>query len=370
MVVLSALSSCIQTEAPNAEADILTCTVSEDILIMDPIIENNRITLLIKPYLNPDLLPKTLSSIHLDFTLTPGATIDPPSGTIRDFNTPQLYVVTSEDGNWTKEYIVTCEINKIQTEYDFEHFEVVIGGSKSYHEFYEVITGMEDIQRIWGSANSGFHLTAPFGAGPELYPTYADPEGKDGYCARLTTCSTGSLGSLVKKPLAAGNLFIGTMGEISLKGDPLEATHFGRPFSYTPTYLTGFYKYKAGEVFTDGSKKVLPDRTDTFDIYAMLFETDDEVKWLDGTNSLTSPNLISIARFTPEDRKETDEWTYFTLPFEYLPGKSIDPEKMSNNQYSISVVFSSSIDGAVFEGAVGSTLMVDEVKLLYLNETN
>ena len=33
--------SCIQDEAPNAEADILTCTVPADILRRDPIITND-----------------------------------------------------------------------------------------------------------------------------------------------------------------------------------------------------------------------------------------------------------------------------------------------------------------------------------------
>ena len=38
--------SCIQDEAPNAEADILTCTVPADILRRDPIITNDKITLI------------------------------------------------------------------------------------------------------------------------------------------------------------------------------------------------------------------------------------------------------------------------------------------------------------------------------------
>ena len=38
--------SCIQDEAPNAEADIETCTVPGDVLNRDPIIGNDQITLL------------------------------------------------------------------------------------------------------------------------------------------------------------------------------------------------------------------------------------------------------------------------------------------------------------------------------------
>ena len=36
--------SCIKDEAPNAEADIIACTVPADILRRSPVIENNRVT--------------------------------------------------------------------------------------------------------------------------------------------------------------------------------------------------------------------------------------------------------------------------------------------------------------------------------------
>lgn len=41
------LVSCIRDEALNAEADILTCTVPGDILKRDPIIENNKVVLMV-----------------------------------------------------------------------------------------------------------------------------------------------------------------------------------------------------------------------------------------------------------------------------------------------------------------------------------
>lgn len=94
--------SCIRDEALNAEADILTCTVPEDILKRDPIIENNKVVLMVTA--DADLTHQAP-----EFTLTPGATISPRSGTERDFTTPQSYTVTSEDGNWKKEYQVTYE---------------------------------------------------------------------------------------------------------------------------------------------------------------------------------------------------------------------------------------------------------------------
>ncbi len=38
-----------------------------------------------------------------------------------------------------------------------------------------------------------------------------------------------------------------------------------------------------------------------FDIYAIFYETTDDVKMLDGTNKFSHPNLISVARI--EDAK-------------------------------------------------------------------
>jgi len=52
------------------------------------------------------------------------------------------------------------------------------------------------------------------------------------------------------------------------------------------------------------------------------------------------------------------------LPFEAVNGKSIDTGKLQNGKYKLSIVLSSSVDGAYFKGAVGSTLYVDELELI------
>ena len=44
-------------------------------------------------------------------------------------------------------------------------------------------------------------------------------------------------------------------------------------------------------------------------------------------------------------------------------GKEIDSLKLRNGVYRLGVVFSSSIHGDLFEGAIGSTLMIDEVEV-------
>ena len=130
----------------------------------------------------------------------------------------------------------------------------------------------------------------------------------------------------------------------------------GRPFDHVPTYLSGYYKYKAGESYKVNGEEV-KGKKDQCDIYAIFYETDENVKYLDGFNGLTSPNLISVARIS--DQKETDEWT---------PGKVIDKDKPAKGGYQLSIVFSSSLKGDVFEGAEGSTLWIDEVEIIQSGE--
>lgn len=346
-------TSCIKDEAPNAEADILTCTVSKDILKREPIIQNNSITLLVKP--STDVTRQAPQ-----FTLTEGATIDPPSGTIRDFSTPQKYIVTSESKQWKKTYTVTFVSDEIPTFYEFEDTLVTTQSKGDYFVFAENTKGSME----WSSGNPGFRLT---GVAKDAYdyPTVQDREGVLGSCAKLITRSTGFFGSMVGMPIASGNLFMGNFEVTSALTDALKSTQFGYPFFHKPTKLVGYYKFKAGEKFMSQGKEV-PGKKDIFNIYAMFYETDDNVRTLDGyfkADGYKHPNLVSLALI--DNAKETDEWTRFELPFKNIDGKEVDMDKLEAGGYNVAIVISSSADGDLFDGAPGSTLWIDEVELFY-----
>lgn len=345
-------TSCIKDEALNAEADIVACEVAGDILNREPLIENDKVTFMLKPGAD-------ITKIAPTFTLTPGATIDPASGVARDFTQPQIYTVTSEDGKWKKDYEVKAAFSGIITEYKFDNYR--LNTKKQYYIFYETNSLGKEIM-TWASGNEGFAFTGTK-AKPDGYPTTIDPSGIDGTCLKLQTLETGSLGALLNMPIAAGNLFMGSF-TVNI-GNILKATKFGVPFTHIPTYVTGYYKYKAGKTFTVNGKPI-KDRKDVCDIYGIFYETDDKLQTLDGSNMFTHPNLISIARI--ENPIETDEWVQFTLPFKPVGDKKIDMEKLKNEKYNIALVFSSSKDGNLFEGAVGSVLYIDEVKLGYVDE--
>ena len=325
-----ALSSCIREEALNAEADITDVTVDGTTLVRKPVITNNEVIFYVNGW-------EDLSHLAPKFHVTEGAKIEPESGTALNFTQPQSYTVTSQDGQWKKTYKVSFVSNDVATDYHFETLKV--DSTSKYNTFVDKTADGNLAE--WGSGNAGVSFLMGDSKASE-YPTSQAEEGYVGKCLKLTTVSTGFLGAMFGAPIAAGNLF-------------------GRPFYKMPKELIGYYKYKAGEKFQDKDKKEIKGRKDSLAIYAVLFETGDGVEYLDGTNSLTSDRIVLLAQL--KDAKETNDWTRFSISFEPVAGRTVDSEKLKNGKYSLAIIMSSSKDGAFFNGAVGSTLYVDELKL-------
>ena len=360
--------SCIRQEPLNAECDILDVTLAGDVLNRQPLIENNKITLIVKNDVS-------VMNLAPEFRLTPGASIEPASGTPRNFLLPQVYTVTSEDGEWSKEYMVTVEKNNtINLNYNFDNVKVVsaLGGASSYDVFYEVgPMGNETME--WASANKAFALTFQ-GSTPNTFPTYQGDDGIDGHCAVLVTRSTGNYGQRLGKPIASGNLFLGTFDVSEAVTKPLEATHFGVPFNNIPSQFSGYYRYSPGETYcepdADGKLVPVPGATDSFSLYSVLFETEPGHEWLDGTNVLAEDNPYIISTAMLPDPHASEEWVEFSVPFVYRPGKTVDMQKLKDGKYSIAIVMGSSKEGDRFCGAVGSTLMVDELSITCVADSN
>ena len=349
---LAIMTSCIREELPNAEADILTVSVAQnDLLNGAPIVENDRITLNVKPGYD-------VKKLALHFTLTPGATISPASGTERDFTQPQTYLVTSEDGRWTKQYTVSAMGGGIVTTYSFETIDTL--SDKRYTTFAE-FEGQK-VSFTWASGNAGFALTG-VPKQPSDYPTAQAEDGVKGKSLLLTTRSTGFLGTMFGRPLAAGNLCLGTFNPSNAIAEPLKATQFGIPFYHKPLVIKGYYQYQPGTQYYNAGKLANDGTIDQGDIYAVFYETSDTLKSLDGTNVLTHPSIVSMAKMS--EMKATSGWTEFNLPFVMQPGREIDPLKLSAGYYKLAIVFTASRGGALFSGAVGSTLKVDEVQLVH-----
>ena len=176
------------------------------------------------------------------FTLTPGATIEPANGSVRDFTTPQTYTVTAEDGNWRKVYTVEFGVLEASSKYGFDHAK--LDASRQYQEFYELQGNLAkpDTARIWASGNGGYAFTG-MAKSPGEYPTTISPDGRTGSCARLETMDTGSFGAGLNMHIAAGNLFIGEFRTASAVLYPRRATRFGLQLvGSRPVSLRGYYK--------------------------------------------------------------------------------------------------------------------------------
>lgn len=353
------LVSCIRDEALNAEADIVSCKLPGDILKRDPIIENTKVTITVNPEAN-------LKHLAPEFELTPGATISPASGTALDFSLPQYYTVTSEDKNWSKKYEVVCIMSGSITNYHFENVKSYTNALLKYS--YDTLFENDENgnwSMDWASGNAGFALTGSGNMDKSSFPTSSTAEGKEGKGLKLVTMSTGDFGNKVGMPIAAGNLFLGWFDVASSMVNPLKATRLGVPCSYVPLYLKGYYKYKAGDVYKDSAGKIYDNVKDKWDAYAIFYETDDSVKIIDASTRFTNSHLISIARLSDSERVESSEWKEFNIPFVAISGKSVDEEKLKAGKYNISIVLSSSMDGDIFKGAVGSTLYIDELELIH-----
>ena len=216
LLLVIVTSSCIRDEAPNAEADILSCRLPGITMTTSPIINNNSVTLFVTPGTN-------ISALAPEFTLTSGATITPASGTERNFNSPQEYQVTAADGIWKKTYAISVIDTELATIYNFED---TISGKK-YYIFVE--RENDKVIMEWASGNAGYAMTGVAKTADD-YPTFQIANGKNGKCLSLVTRSTGFFGGLVGMPIAAGNLFIGSFDVNNAMSNPLQATKFGLPF--------------------------------------------------------------------------------------------------------------------------------------------
>ena len=365
------LSSCIENEPLNAECDIVSASLPEGLLVRPAEIVDRKdvhsVTFIVKNFVD-------VTALAPEFEITPGATIYPASGTVRDFSEEQEYTVTSEDGQWSKTYTVIAKHDDpIALKYSFENVNEVDANSQGgkCDEFVELSpTDPNVVNMVWASGNLGFGLTNG-NKGPDTYPTYQADNGVVGRCAGLVTRSTGTFGAMVGMPLAAGNLFIGKFDMTNAVNKPLEATQFGTSFYYVPISLRGYYCYTPGEKFMELVNRKLvevPGRTDECDIYAVFYERTADMEYLDGTNVLSddNPNIIAVARLDDVQRQGTADWTHFEVEFKYRPGKTLDPEKLEDGVYALTVVMTSSIEGAKFSGAIGSALFVDELEVVCL----
>lgn len=260
-------------------------------------------------------------------------------------------VMAANDGNVVK--------------YDFENYELIPSGNYSYYAWHEQ-NADNTKNELWASGNPAFVIAMNFSDDktPTGFPSVAIAEGYEGACVKLETKSTGKFAaSLFGMGIAAGNLFTGTFNSSIATSKPMEATQFGKPFYRKPVKFTGYYKYAAGASMQDGKGNAV-EGTDKGQIYSVLYRNVDasgNPVVLNGEDILTNENIVAVA--DAGDITDVADWTLFNAEFKYKEGKEIDEAILKAGGYSMATVFTSSIQGAKFIGAVGSTLYIDKVAI-------
>lgn len=197
--------------------------------------------------------------------------------------------------------IITPEQN-VGMNLDFEQWQLIIQNEISFEE---------PAGNYWTSLNSLAKLNGPI----TVMKTNDAQHGN--YAALLETKEWGTLN-------IPGLLVVGTF----LTQDPF--IFEGKPYTEMPSSISGYYKY-------------LPSNQDTAIVYAKLSKYNPSKGQQDtiAEASLLIPNAVP-------------EYTAFDLDFIYL--SDIVPD-------SITIIFVSSIDGANFNGQVGSKFFVDNLNL-------
>lgn len=366
LLVCLLLSSCFKDEPLNAECDIEEAYVHAD--VPGDLFFNLTDTLVKVPSDNTEIIFSVRKKADLtaqapQFRITEGAAIEPASGSVQDFsNGPVAYKVTSQDGRWERTYMVSFrQVTKTVADvmaFDFERYGLDASGK--YYVWNDLKEDGSDANN-WATGNPGFRLSMG-SAAPDAYPSVPVAGGYDGACVKLETKSTGAFGVMAGMRLAAGNLFIGAFDVASALKDAMKATEFGLPFDRKPLRFTGYYKYKAGATFQGKDGSPVEGKTDEGRIYSVLYrnhDADGNAVVLHGDDVLTNPNIVAVA--DAGNITGMADWTYFDV--EYVYNEDIDGELLNNQGYNLTVVFSSSDRGASFEGAIGSTLYIDKVRV-------
>ena len=123
----------------------------------------------------------------------------------------------------------------------------------------------------------------------------------------------------------------------------------------------GVYKYAPGTPFIRTVEGVATEteEVDECAIQAVLYTITTADETLDGSN-IDSDDERIVARARLEDGTAKSEWTEFDLNFTWKDDATYDAEKT----YKLAIICSSSKDGANFNGAANSTLIVDNLEVI------
>lgn len=282
----------------------------------------------------------------VEIVLSTFASINPAKDAVNDFTNPVIYTVTAEDGS-TAAYTVEVIQEGSEPQLENSSFDSWFTTPKGYQE------PGRDANSIWATGNAG---TVTLG-NPNVTPLTIN--GTD-QAVKLVTLDLGSLAGLIGQRMAAGSLFTGKF-QLDI-ANPLNSTKFGIPFAAKPKKFSVKYAYSPGSPYLSKSGQTL-NKNDSCDIYVLLENREG-----------SEPKRVATGWFRSGDEK-IDQFYTTTVDLVYgqLGANVPAYQKPANGLYAnpnekvthLTVVFSSSYNGALFEGGTNSTLVVNDFILIY-----
>ncbi|MBN1598879.1 MAG: PCMD domain-containing protein [Bacteroidales bacterium] len=307
---------------------------TRDILIDE---EKSIVSIFSENYIDESEIPVSLTP---SITVSVGASISPASGvpvTYTDKEEVIVYTVRAESGS-EKTWHVYLRDNQLPNS-DFEDWHEVTGLDNQ--TFLQ--PGMEEVTTLWTTANMGTSIYS-------IYGTIPLEDGDNTLVQLMTEEST-------MVPVNTATLFTGEFdinGAIQNPTDPEQATKFGAPFVFRPGAVKIDFSYQAGPEYI---RATLNDPDNIFGGF--------NVENIAGADSCTiygileyreGDSITEIARARVVAGDSGPELSELIIPFVYE--SSLDPTH-------ITIVFASSVNGHYFTGAVGSTLIIDNLELIY-----
>lgn len=350
------------TGSESSEAKILSFVFDQEVsaanavVLEQPVVDETAKT--IKFAVSADATSDDLSKLMPTIEVSEKATVTPASGAVQDFSNGKTvtYTVTAENGT---KVTYTASVYGNVTSYDFENWSYDTSMYPEENQIY-MVNG-------WASCNNAVALIKYMGAWSGItytgeYPIRPSDDAFTGEKAALLesvdTQGGNIFGQKVPKVTAA-SIFLGSFNAMAAISDPMATTSFGIMYDKQPLKVTGYYKYTPGTEFYNANGELQEGVTDKCAMSAVLYEVSSEDETLDGSNIYTSDKIVAKAVFTSD--KTVDTYTPFELNLEYA--KAYD----SSKKYKFAIIFSASADGASYNAAVGSKLLIDNVSVVNQN---
>lgn len=334
------LFSCSEDESSNADiVDLLVTDISHTGLsVKDVQIESEFKKVFV--FIDNDLSEYSSIKLTTDIKLSPGAkttSIQNNEIIFSSANEVKTIEIQAEDGT-IQEWHMYLIHHQIQN----SHFEQWYDNQGMNGENYTEI-GSSAIKTVWATANMG----------TSIYGVYCTQPFMDG-SNTLVEIKTGETSQV---PVTTGTLFTGIFNlaqAIANPTDPKKATAFGVPFIFRPTAMKFKYKYQAGDTYVQAALNKPDDIFGGFTVSEI--DGEDKCSIYTILEIRKDNEVIEVARAEIYSETTADILTEIIIPFDY---------SSSETPTHITTVFSSSKDGDLWKGAVGSTLTIDDLEFIY-----